>query len=53
MHLVSKLANSANITNLPQNFLKIILIWMSNNAKFDADFESVENVVKKFLGKRL
>jgi hypothetical protein len=30
---------------------QIILIWVSKNAEFDADFESVEKVVKKCLQK--
>jgi hypothetical protein len=38
----------------PQNyFIKIFSIWVSNNAEFDADFESVENVAKKFRQKKL
>jgi hypothetical protein len=28
---------------------KLILIWMSKNAEYDADFEFVEKVVKNFV----
>ncbi len=47
----SKFAKNANLTQ-KKNF-QIILIWESINTEFDADFESIEKVVKKCLRKRL
>jgi hypothetical protein len=32
----------------PNFFLQIFSIWVSKNAEFDADFESVEKVAIKF-----
>jgi hypothetical protein len=42
--LASKLAKSANMTTK---------FFFSKNAEFDAEFESVEKVVKKILRKKL
>jgi hypothetical protein len=37
----------------PQIFFQISSIWASKNADFDADFESVEKVAKKFTRRNL
>jgi hypothetical protein len=34
------------------NFQKYSTAWVSKNAEFDADFESVENVAKKVINKK-
>jgi hypothetical protein len=47
----SKFAKSANITT--KKYFQLILIWVLKNAEFDADFESVEKVVQKFLRNKL
>ncbi len=41
----SKFAKSANM--IQENFFQIFSIWVSENAEFDAEFESVEKVAKK------
>ena len=46
-----KIAKSANMT--PKNFPQIFSIWISKNAEFDANFESVEKVSRKFTQRKL
>jgi hypothetical protein len=41
--------NNLLVRNQNWKIYQIISIWVSKNAEFDADFESVEKVVKKFL----
>jgi hypothetical protein len=45
--LTSKLAKSANMTKK----IQIIWLWVSKNAEFDAEFESVEKVAKVYTKK--
>jgi hypothetical protein len=49
--LASKFEKNANMTQ--KYFFQIFSIWISKNAKFDADFESVEKVAKKFTQRKL
>ncbi len=47
MHAASKFAKCANMTQ------KIMSIWVSKSAEFDADFESIEKVVKKVISMKV
>jgi hypothetical protein len=49
--LASKFAKSANMTQ--KIFLLKNSMWVSKNAEFHADFESVEKVLKKFTKKKV
>ncbi len=51
-HLASKFEKSTNMT-YKKNFLDKKSKKVSKNAKFHADFESVEKVVKKYTKKTL
>jgi hypothetical protein len=50
-HLQSKCTKSANKSK--KNFLVKNSIWVTKNAEFHADFESVEKGLKKFTQKKL
>ncbi len=48
---LKKFAKSADMTK--KNCFQIIFIWVSKNADFDAEFESVEKVAKKLTQRKL